>query len=297
MVVEPAGRFWPIKQVKFSRAKIKLIAAVVALVFGVASSSWARVIEGPTPGGSVITNQAHATYSDDTGETFTTVSETVTVTVIAVASITVTPDETVASDTVGPREQVTRAFRVCNTGNTTDRVTLTQSSITPPAVITALYFDNDGSGTVTAGDEPITLNQTVSPQLAPNGCISVLAVIDTNDVAAQSTLSISITARSTASGAVNGRNEDAGTIINAVGSGARLTDPVNASLAPSKLVNGGTQAVVSMGSQFTYTIAFRNSGDTAARNVVMTDQLPTDNSIRSEFAETQRQPGFGRHRR
>jgi uncharacterized repeat protein (TIGR01451 family) len=274
MVVEPARRFWPIKQVKFSPAKIKLIAAVVALVFGVASSSWARVIDGSSPGGLVITNQAHATYSDDTGESFETVSETVTLTVVAVASITVTPDETVASDTVGPREQVTRAFSVCNSGNTTDRVTLTQSSITPPAVITALYFDNDGSSTVTAGDELITLNQTVSPQLVPNGCISVLAVIDTNDVAAQSTVSISITARSTASGAVNGGNEDAGTIINAVGSGARLTDPVNASLAPSKLVNGGTQAVVSIGSQFTYTIAFRNSGDTPAHNVVMTDQLP-----------------------
>ena len=275
MVVEPARRFRPIKQVKFSPAKIKLIAAVVALVFGSASSSWARLLDGTSPGGSVITNQATATYRDDTGESFTTVSETVTLTVIAVASITVTPDETVASETVGPREQVTRTFRVCNTGNTTDRVTLTQSSITPPAVITALYFDNDGSGTVTAGDELITLNQTVSPQLAPNACIGVLAVIDTNDVAAQSTLSISITARSTASGAVNGGSEDAGTIINTVGSGARLTDPVNASLAPNKLVNGGVQAVVSTGSQFTYTIAFRNSGDTAARNVVMTDQLPT----------------------
>ncbi|HEY5838759.1 MAG TPA: hypothetical protein VIT19_06965, partial [Pyrinomonadaceae bacterium] len=260
---------------KFSRAKIKLIAAVIALVFGVASSSWARVIDSSSPGGSVITNQARATYSDDTGEAFETVSETVTLTVVAVASITVTPDETTPSDTVGPREQVTRAFRVCNTGNTTDQVTLTQNSITPPAVITALYFDNDGSSTVTAGDELITLNQTVSPQLAPNGCISVLAVIDTNDVAAQSTLSISITARSTASGAVNGRNEDAGTIINAVGSGARLTDPVNPSLAPSKLVNGSTQAVVSMGGQFIYTIAFRNSGETPARNVVMSDQLPT----------------------
>lgn len=274
MVGEPAGRFKHIKEVKFSRAKIKLIAAVVALVFGAASSSWARVFEGSTPGGSVITNQARATYSDETGETFETVSETVTLTIVAVASITVTPDETTPSETVGPREQVTRAFRVCNTGNTPDRVTLTQSSISPPAVITALYFDNDGSGTVSTGDELITLNQSVSPQLAPNGCVSVLAVIETNDVAAQSTLSISITARSTASGAVNGRNEDAGTIINAVGSGARVTDPVNASLPPSKVVNGGPQAVVSLGTQFTYTIAFRNSGDTAARNVVMSDQLP-----------------------
>ena len=63
-------------------------------MFGVASSSWARVIEGSTPGGSIITNQARATYSDETGETFETVSETVTLTIVAVASITVTPDET-----------------------------------------------------------------------------------------------------------------------------------------------------------------------------------------------------------
>src|SRR5207244_6506901 len=43
---------------------------------------------------------------------------------------------------------------------------------------------------------------------------------------------------------------------------------------PSKLVNGVSQIVVSTGSQFTYAIAFRNSGDTVARNVVVSDQLP-----------------------
>ena len=244
---------------------------LIVFLLGLSADSWARRLDAS--GGTVITNQAHATYDDGTGEAYNTVSEIVTVTVLAVASVTVTPDETTASETVGAREQVTRVFRVCNSGNAPDRFMLTQSSITSPAVINSLHFDHDGSGAVTGGDEQITLNQTVTPQLAPGACIGVLAVIDTNDVAPQSSITISITARSTASGAVNGGVEDIGTIINAVGAGARLTDPVTATLPPSKVVNGSMQAVVTFGSPFTYTIAFRNSGDTPARNVVLTDQL------------------------
>lgn len=246
----------------------------MAMLFALSAMSAARPSEGPTSGGSVITNQAAATYADDSGETYSTVSDTVTVTVLAVASIAVAPDQTASSDTIAPREQVTRVFRVCNTGNTADSFTLTQSSITAPGTINALYFDIDGSGTLTPGDVQITLNQAVSPQLPPASCIGVLAIIDTNDTPPQSVLNISITARSTAVNAADGHREDIGTIINDVGLGARLTDPNNASLSPSKLVNGTAQAVVSMGVQFSYTIAFRNSGDTPARNVVVSDPLP-----------------------
>lgn len=246
----------------------------MALLCAASIPVWARTVDGTTPGGAVITNQAQATYTDGSGETFTTASDTVTVTVLAVASIVVMPDETVPSQAVAPQEQVTRIFRVCNSGNVVDTVTLTQSSINAPATISALYFDNDGSGTVTAGDGPINLNATASPQLDPAACIDVVAIIDTNDVAPQSVVTISITARSNASGAVTAHIEDAGTIINSVGSGARLTDPANPNLAPSKLVNGGPTAVINAGAPFTYTIAFRNSGDTAARNVLMDDPLP-----------------------
>jgi len=246
----------------------------MAVLLGLSAQLWARTLDAPAGGGTIISNQATATYGDGAGSNYSTISPTVTLTVLAVASITVSPDETVPSDTVGPREQVTRVFRVCNTGNNADSFTLTQNSITPPATVEAFYFDIDGSGTLTSGDVPIVLNQTSSPQLQPGNCIGVLAVVNTNDVPAQSTLTISITARSNAVGAANGRSEDTGTIINIVGSGARLTDPSNTSLAPNKLVNGLVEAVVSMGNQFTYAIAFRNSGDTAARNVVITDQLP-----------------------
>src|SRR5438876_3145808 len=184
---------------------------------------WARAYEEPTAGGTIISNRAEGSYQDDTGESFTTVSPTVTVTVLAVAAIVVTPDETAPSETVAPREQVTRLFRVCNAGNNADTFTLTRAAVTAPATLNALYFDNDGSGTLNSGDARITLDETSSPQLAPAGCIGVLAVLDSTDVAAQSTITINITARSNATGAVNGRGEDTGTIINVVGQGPRFT--------------------------------------------------------------------------
>src|SRR5712691_6393329 len=254
--------------------RITVVAALLAVWLGTSANSWARAFEGPTGGGTVISNRAEASYQNDNGESFTTVSPTVTVTVLAVATLAVTPDETVPSDTAAPREQVTRLFGVCNAGNNADTFTLTRAAVTAPATLNALYFDNDGSGTLTNGDAPVTKDEAVSPQLPPGGCIGVLAVIDTNDAAAQSTVTINITARSNATGAVNGRGEDSGTIINVVGQGPRLTDPGNPNLPPSKLVNGLSQLVTSPCSQFTYTIAFRNNGDTAARNVVVRDEFP-----------------------
>jgi uncharacterized repeat protein (TIGR01451 family) len=233
----------------------------------------AHAADGGADAGTVISNRAEATYRDDAGVSYDTESETVTVTVSHVATIVVTPDETESSDTVAPHDQVTRLFHVCNTGNNSDTITPTKFELTAPATLAALYFDSDGSGTLTNGDTPITLNVTASPALAPHGCVGVLAVIGTNDIAAQSMLTMTLTARSNATNAVNGRGEDIGTIINAVGLGARLTDPTDTNLAPSKTVNGTTQAVVATGGEFSYAISFRNSGDTAARKVVMEDKL------------------------
>jgi uncharacterized repeat protein (TIGR01451 family) len=248
-----------------------VVAGLIALLLG--ASADARVFDGTTDAGTSISNRAEASYRNETGESFSTVSATVTVTVSAVATIVVTPDETSPSDTVVPRERATRFFRVCNTGNNVDTFTLTRVEVTAPATLNAIYFDNDGSGTLTDGDAPARVNDSVSPQVAPGRCFGVLAQIDTNDARPQSTITINLVARSNSLNAVNGRGEDAGAIINAVGLGARLSDAFDANLAPGKLVNGVSQIVSSDGSQFTYTIAFRNSGDTAARNVLLEDQL------------------------
>lgn len=258
-----------------SRTKrVPFFARLLVVLLTFAATLSARPIEGTGDAGTIISNRAEATYTDGAGESYTAVSATVTVTILPVATVIVTPDETASSETVAPRDQVTRLFRVCNTGNNVDTFSITRFNLTSPATIETLYFDIDGSGTVTDGDAPITLNETASPELSPRSCIGLLAVINTNDAPAQSTLTLTTIARSNSTNAVNGRGQDEGTIINAVGLGARLTDPNNSNLAPSKLINGLAQTVVNQTGEFNYAIAFKNTGDTAARNVVMVDQLP-----------------------
>ncbi len=246
---------------------------MLVFLLAVAVITAARATDVTTEGGAIISNRAEASYNDDAGTTYNAVSATVTVTVSTVAAVVVTPDETAPSQAVAPHEQITRAFRICNSGNTTDTFTPIRFEVNAPATLVALYFDNDASGTVTTGDVQIQLNQTSSAPTTPHGCIGVLAVVDTNDAPAQSAITMALTARSDAANAVNGPAEDTGTIINAVGQGPRLTSPANTGFGPVKLINGLPQTVVSSGATFTYTIDFKNSGDTIARNVVVEDQL------------------------
>ena len=72
----------------------------MALLLGLSANSWARFADGSAAGGTVITNQAQATYRDDSGFTYDAVSQIVTITVLAVASVAVSPDEATPSETV-----------------------------------------------------------------------------------------------------------------------------------------------------------------------------------------------------
>jgi uncharacterized repeat protein (TIGR01451 family) len=263
-------------------------ALVVAIVFASMASSRTRLIDDRTAGGTIITNHAEATYEDNDGAAYSTVSETVTVTVLAVANLTVSPKETSPSANVGPQERITRLFRICNTGNVTDSYTIANAEVSAPSTLVNLYFDTDASGTLTSGDPQITIGSTLSPVVEPGSCLGVLAVVDTNDAPPDSLLRIHLTARSNAAGAANGNPEDDGTIINSVGRGPHFSDPGNASLPPLKQVNGGPQAIVTRGSLFTYNISFRNSGGVTARNLVLVDDLPAGveyvaNSLHLEF--------------
>jgi uncharacterized repeat protein (TIGR01451 family) len=254
---------------------VVIILLLLALVCATTLGALARP-DGGTPASTIISNHAEATYEDDDGNSFATVSPTVSVIIRTISSLTVTPDETQPSANVSPRETVTRAFRVCNMGNTPDLYTITHVEATAPATITSIHFDVDDSGTITSADTLVTLNESLSPRVQPGFCLNVLVVLETNDVAPQSNITIRLGARSNVEAAVNGRGEDEGTIINAVGNGPRLTSPDSASLPPSKLVNGNPSATVSPGNPFTYTIAFRNSGDVTARNVLVGDDLPAE---------------------
>lgn len=258
---------------KASRAiVIKLIALM--FIFGVLPISIPANDDPPTSAGTVITNRADATYQDGDGNSYDTVSETVKVIVLAVPSITVTPDETEPSANVAPNEQVTRLFRICNTGNVADQFLLTRAEVSAPAGIVNVYFDVDNSGTVTPADVLAQTNQTLTPRLLAKDCIGVLVVFDTNNAAPQSRLTIGITARSNTA-ALNGSfPTDIGTIINAVGDGVRFTAPTNTSLPPLKLVENLPRFTGATGQTLNYNISFRNAGSITARQVRVIDELP-----------------------
>ena len=262
---------------RFPHKKVIATVLLFAIIMAGRAGVIARAFDGGVgSAGAVISNHAEAIYTDEEGTSFTTVSPTVEITVLAVATLTVTPDETEPSTSVGPRETLTRVFRICNTGNTPDFYTITRADVNAPSTLGNLYFDTDATGSITASDPLITLNQSLSPRVQPGSCVNVLAVVETNDATPQSLITIHLAARSNVVDAVNGRGQDEGTIINVVGTGPRLTGPDSASLPPSKLVNGNPQAIVSPGKPFTYTIAFRNSGDVTARNVLAADDLPAE---------------------
>jgi uncharacterized repeat protein (TIGR01451 family) len=253
---------------------LRASALLLALAALAAGGRVAAARDGGVGAGVVISNRAEATYADETGQEFLTVSPTVSVTVSTVAAVTVTPDETEPSASVGPNERVTRLFRVCNTGNTPDFYTITSAEVSAPAALVSLHFDLDGSGTLDASDRPVALDSTMSPRLARGQCAGVLAVVDANAGRLGEQFTIRIVARSSVADALNAGAQDAGTIVNAYGTGARLTAPSDPSLPPVKLVEGKESVTTSPGQGLGYTITFRNSGDTLARNVVLRDDLP-----------------------
>lgn len=258
------------------KSKAVLIAVFLLAVIS-ASTVWGfpRLPDEPTEAGTVISNRADATYLDDEGASFSTTSPTVTITVLAVTTLNVTPDETEPSASVAANEQLTRLFSICNTGNTPDFYTVTRAEVNAPARITALHFDTDASGTLTDSDTLIQVGTSLSPRLAPGHCINVIASLETADIAPGSRLTIQLTARSNVTQSVNGLAENDGTIINVAGNGARLTDPANPNLPPLKLVENQDRVSASPGQTLDYTIAFRNNGDVIARRVSVLDDLPT----------------------
>lgn len=258
----------------YFRQTVKNFLAV--LVFVCLLTSFLRANDDPSvPAGTVISNRAEATYTDEAGTNYNTVSPTIRVTVAAVPSVIVTPDETAPSQIIAPNDRVTRIFRLCNTGNIADFYLSKRAEVSAPAQITEIYYDLDNSGTVTNGDLRVQINQTLTPNLAPNVCLNVLFVIETGNISPNSQISINFEAQATLS--LPNANEfpkDSGTIINTVGSGVVFTSPTNPSLPPVKLVENQPRTTAVQGQVLNYKIQFKNAGSVVARQVRVADELP-----------------------
>ena len=157
------------------------VLVAVAIACALSASTVAQ-----TAGGTVISNQASASYSDGTN-TYNTVSNTVTVTVSNVSGLAITPDFPATNPTVvAGQTLVLFNFTVTNTGNFSDQVHFLAGgasaslSGTSPATITNVVIDLDNSGTINAGDTLLTGAAVDSAFIAQNGSIHVLVQVSVN---------------------------------------------------------------------------------------------------------------------
>ncbi len=237
-----------------------------------------------TPGGTTISNQASATYSDGTNS-YSTVSNTVTVTVSNVSGLAITPDAGSNPTVVAGQTAVLYNFTVTNTGNFTDQVRFLASGasvrVVGPGAITQAVIDVDNSGTINAGDTDIKTNGTdvISANIAQNGTIHVLVEASVNAGAtAGQTVQILLGDASTGSpsfdnqaantsanevrtvsgSSVNGLREARGDITATVANDALLQLTLTAPAGP-----------VSLGSDITYTWQVANNGTQAATGVTL----------------------------
>src|SRR5437660_776064 len=164
----------------------------VLITLAIACALSARTV-AQTPGGTTISNQASATYSDGTNS-YSTVSNTVTVTVSNVSGLAITPDAGSNPTVVAGQTGVLYNFTLTNTGNFTDQVRFLASGasarLVGPGTITRAVIDVDSSGTINAGDTDVFTNgaDVISANIAQNAAIHVLveASINSGATAGQS---------------------------------------------------------------------------------------------------------------
>lgn len=162
----------------------RVLSRVIA-VTAIAAALSAPAIAQQTPGGTVISNQASATYSDGTNS-YSTVSNTVTVTVSNVSGLAITPDGFSNPTVVAGQTAVIYNFTVTNTGNFTDQVRFlangASARVVGPGSITRAVIDVDNSGTINAGDTDIKTNgaDVISANIAQNLNIHVLVEVSVN---------------------------------------------------------------------------------------------------------------------
>jgi hypothetical protein len=240
-----------------------LIALAIACALSVQTAA-------QTPGGTSISNQASASYSDGTN-TYNTVSNTVTVTVSNVSGLAITPDAGSNPTVVAGQTGVLYNFTVTNTGNFSDQVHFLAGgasaslSAGSPATITNVVIDVDNSGTINGGDTPLTAGAVDSGFIAQNLSIHVLVEVSVNAGAtagqdvqvflgdASSDNQAANTSihevRTVSAASVNGLREAVGDIKAAVVNNALLQLTLNVPTGP-----------VNLGSDITYVWTLQNVG-------------------------------------
>lgn len=235
-----------------------------------------------TPGGTQINNQASASYSDGSGNNFSTVSNTVTVTVANVSGLTITPDAGSNPTVVAGQQNVDFVFRVTNTGNFSDQVRFLASGasirVVGPATVQSAIIVGPNTDIFTNGSD------VLSASIAQNGYIDVRVRVNVNaNAAAASTVQVILgdapqngagdttydnvaasgspsanEVRTVSTSSVNGLREARGDISATVENDAQLQATLTAPAGP-----------VALGSNISYQMQTCNVGQRAASSMTL----------------------------
>jgi uncharacterized repeat protein (TIGR01451 family) len=239
-----------------------------------------------TLAGTSVSNQAQVSYVLG-GVPGTGLSNATTFLVAEVIDLNVTLQSSTIAVTSGDTNR-TLLFTLTNTGNGTETFPLAIDNLVagddfdPLAASTAIYFDVDADGALSAGDTAYVAGSN-DPTLAPDGGIAVLLVNNIPPALADGAIGRSrlLARAATGTGAP-------GTIF--AGQGAGGTDAVagangaqanssgeyqvseNQVLLTKTATVSGTAAV--SGASITYQIVVNVSGSAPASNFVLTDAIP-----------------------
>jgi trimeric autotransporter adhesin len=207
-----------------------------------------------TPAGTVIGNQATATYLDATGTSRNTSSNLVQTTVSQVKSFTLTAD---GAKTAAPGQTVYYPHTITNTGNGVDSYALNTPTAGGAFTHTGLtyYIDANGDG-VPDNFTPITTSGAIAAG-AQFKFVVAGVVPPSTATGLTGTIGLSVTD----TGANNASNTDTTTVANSV---INVTKAMSATGGPSPSA-----------APLTVTLTYTNSGTAAAANVLLTDVLPT----------------------
>ena len=232
-----------------TRRQLALLALLAAGLVGGAHATTAA------PAGTVIGNQASATYSDASQVSRTVTSNTVITTVQQVGSLTLAAS---GAKTVSPGGQVYYPQTIVNTGNGNDSFLLAAAQSGATTLTTVLFYaDANGDG-IPDSATPITTTGPLVPgqtfKFVVAGVAPATAVVGSSNTTA-------ITGTSVFAPAVSASVSDITTISGQAV--INVTQAIDVTTGPSPATGR------------TITITYTNTGNATAANVTLSDLIPS----------------------
>ncbi|MBF7683087.1 DUF11 domain-containing protein [Acinetobacter sp. B5B] len=248
------------------RLKLTKLATSIAFIAGGTAFVSATNAAAPSAGTN-ISNIASASYTDSNGSSKTVTSNVVTTTVLQVASFTLTADQTQTANANG---QVSLSHTLTNTGNGSDTFTVGvtnndgRDNSTDNYDFSGLkvYLDANKDG-VPDSQTPIT---SVNIAAGESVNLIVQATTASSNVTAGDLGKLTVSATSGFDTSINAKNVDTVKITN----GAVISLVKSASV---QNVDATKESATSR--EVEYSLAYQNTGNTTAKDVTITDILPT----------------------